>query len=110
MTAKRRSRRDDRQFIDPADFPVLRTFCRGYLHQDLLMDHGSAHAAARAFMRDAEPAERRRLAAEWAGLTQASRTVPALAHALRALGASWTPRTRAEARELDEALRPPARP
>ena len=105
MTAKRSSRRGDLSSIDPADYPVLSTFCRGYLHQDLLLDDGSGPAAARAFVRDAEPAERRRLAVEWARLTQRAVTVRALAHALRALGASWTPRTRAEARELDDALR-----
>jgi hypothetical protein len=105
MNAKRPLRRDHRRSIDPADYPVLRTLCRGYLHQDLLLNHGSASAAARAFMHDAGLDERRQLAAEWARLTQTTRTVRALAHALRALGASWTPRTRAEARELDDALR-----
>lgn len=50
--------------IDVAHFPHLREFARGYLHQDMVAEHGSPIAAARAYVADLTPADRKQLSAE----------------------------------------------
>ena len=52
----------------PADFPALRTFFRGYFHQDMKDEYGSAEEAAREFCSDADVEERASVAGEWAKL------------------------------------------
>jgi hypothetical protein len=46
-------------------YPALRAFCRGYLHQDVLDEHGSATAAIAAFRAESSAAEQRALEADW---------------------------------------------
>jgi len=48
-----------------ADFPALRSFLRGYLHQDMKDEYGSPEEAAREFCSDASGEERAAVAAEW---------------------------------------------
>ncbi len=48
-----------------ADYPALRTFLRGYFHQDMKDEYGSAEEAAREFCADAAPDERVAVAREW---------------------------------------------
>jgi hypothetical protein len=48
-----------------ADFPALRSFLRGYFHQDMQDEYGSAEQAARQFCADAGPEERAAVAREW---------------------------------------------
>ena len=75
MTADRRRLKPPSLSAD--DVPALAEFARAYLHQDVLVEHGSAVEAVRAFCRDASMRETRALvvdlahvitkAAEWQG-------------------------------------------
>ena len=51
--------------IRRADFPSLRDFLRGYLHQDMQDQYGSVENAAKQFSRDADAEQRRAAAKEW---------------------------------------------
>jgi hypothetical protein len=55
--------------IRRADFPVLREFLRGYLHQDMQEEYGSVEDAAKRFSRDADAEQRQAAAEEWRRLT-----------------------------------------
>jgi hypothetical protein len=85
----------------PAEaFPALREFCRGYLHEDLAAEHGTAAAAVAAFLADASPADGEVLRAEWR-LFAASidgHTLAEVRAMLDLLGARWLPARR---RDLD---------
>jgi hypothetical protein len=48
-----------------ADYPALRSFLRGYFHQDMKDEYGSAEEAVREFCADAAPDERAAVAREW---------------------------------------------
>jgi len=83
----------------PAAFPALRAFCRGYLHEDFLEEHGSPEGAMRAFLAVASPVERKRLAREWRAFSGQARraALPALRRSVSdELGAAWSPKSRAE--------------
>jgi hypothetical protein len=91
MTADRRR---SRPALNVDDVPALAGFARAYLHQDVLVEYGSAVAAVRAFCRDASMREATALvadlahvitkAAEWQGDN--------LARWFRDdLGAAWSP-------------------
>lgn len=78
-----------------SSFPVLRQFFSGYLHQDFSDEYGSAIGAAKAFLQDANAADRKLLKTEWetwrTGLKDLS--APGLATELRKLGAAWVPQS-----------------
>jgi len=75
------------------DFPALREFFSGYLHQDFQDEYGSAAGAAKAFRDDASETEIEAVRCEWkawrAGLGKAS--TGKIARAARKLGAAWQP-------------------
>ena len=78
--------------FDPAQFPRLREFARGYLHQDLIPEYGSAFEATRAYLRDLAAADQKEAAAEafrFRGLAQ-HWSNQAANQAIAALGGSWT--------------------
>ncbi len=52
--------------MDAAHFPALRSFLRGYFHQDMKDEYGSPEEAVREFCEDADGKERSALAKEWA--------------------------------------------
>ncbi len=61
MTADR-----DPQTSQPGiDLPNLRSFFRGYFHQDMKDEYGSPEEAVREFCADASPQERAAVAREW---------------------------------------------
>lgn len=77
--------------IDPSDFPHLAEFARGYLHQDLIPEHGSATKAAKAYLHDLSPSNRKKAADEafrFRGLVQNWMSSEANA-AISKLGGSW---------------------
>jgi len=109
MTTRRRSEggktgKDERK-VKPEDFPALAQFFGGYLHQDFLLDHESAPAAARSFRADASPEEARAVDDELDRLLAMTErwTVTQIRRFLKALGAAWLPSSRADL----EALRAP---
>lgn len=51
--------------ISAADFPALRSFLRGYFHQDMKDEYGSPEEAVREFCEDASAEERAAVAREW---------------------------------------------
>ena len=56
--------------ISAADFPALREFLRGYFHQDMVDEYGSAEDAVRLFWKDADPGQRKAVAEEWVRLME----------------------------------------
>jgi hypothetical protein len=57
----------DKEAAFPAsDFSDLRSFLRGYLHQDMREEYGSPEAAAHEFCSDASGEERAAVAGQWA--------------------------------------------
>ncbi|HUR02340.1 MAG TPA: contact-dependent growth inhibition system immunity protein [Nonomuraea sp.] len=88
--------------VKPEDFPALAQFLGGYLHQDFLLDHASAPAAARSFRADASPEEARAVDAELDRLLALTErwTVTQIRRFLKSLGAAWLPSTRAELEAL----------
>jgi hypothetical protein len=74
--------------ISAAEFPALRDFLRGYFHEDLLDEYGSAEAAVRQFCKDADAQQRKAVADEWTRLRE---RVPrgAMNAAIRKLGSSY---------------------
>ena len=51
--------------ISAADFPALRSFLRGYFHQDMKDEYGSPEEAVREFCEDASAQERAAVAENW---------------------------------------------
>ena len=100
----RKSGKDDRK-VRPEDFPALAQFFSGYLHQDFLLDHGSAPAAARSFRADASPDEARAVDDELDRLLILTErwTVTQIRRFLKSLGAAWLPSSRADLEALRSA-------
>jgi hypothetical protein len=51
--------------ITAADFPALRTFLRGYFHQDMKDEYDTPEEAVREFCADAGTEERNAVAKQW---------------------------------------------
>ncbi len=54
--------------IAAGDFPAVRDFLRGYLHQDFEDEYGTIEDATKAFCKDANAQEIRELTKEWGAL------------------------------------------
>jgi hypothetical protein len=82
--------------VTPSAFPELRRVFGGYLHEDVLAEHGSAEAALRAFRADASPAELRRFRKDITRfLAQtASLDLDELRRVLYGLSCRWVPPSR----------------
>ena len=59
-----------------AEFPALRSFLRGYFHQDMKEEYGSPTEAAREFLNDASADERAAVIEEWARFQNAMKGQP----------------------------------
>jgi hypothetical protein len=70
-------------------FPSIREFVRGYLHEDARVEYGSAEGAAKAWIEDAGAAARKKIKAEWAKFASANKTIESVNSALAKLGAKW---------------------
>jgi CdiI immunity protein len=71
------------------NFRALHTFLRGYFHEDVRDEYGSAPEAADQFCEDAESDERIPVAREWQKLVELTEGhAPALNAALKKLGAA----------------------
>ena len=94
-----------------AQFPALTAFLQGYLHEDFVSEHGTAVAAARAFVGDATPAERSALLHEWHAFLAATSawTIAEIAALLtRELGGAWAPSSRHDLDDVVAAIAGPA--
>ncbi len=90
------------------ELPALRDFARGYLHEDVLVEHGGALGAAADFSNDASADEVRALAADLAALLSAAGTWSSDAledYFTRTLRSAWRPRSLADLRALESAVR-----
>jgi hypothetical protein len=104
--------------ISAADFPALGTFLRGYFHQDMKDEYGSAREAVREFCGDASAEERAAVAEQWSRFADETKGWP-LEQINRILtgplGSSYA-MTNEEMQEMTAALSPdhprpkPARP
>lgn len=105
MEARRRS---PHARLTRASLPALAAFARGYLHQDLTLQYGTAAAALSAFCHDADVGERDDLAAD---LTRLAKRAQGWSHArlatffVRELGAAWAPATLDDLRALEREAR-----
>ena len=90
------------------DFPALREFLAGYLHQDFTAEHGTPEAAARAFRAVAAETQSNTVAAELSRFLDVTHAQPfELTRELftEILGSAWRPREAAALRHLLSALR-----
>lgn len=85
------------------EFPVLKEFFSGYLHEDFNDEYGSAVSAARAFRGDASPEESAQACQEWSKLRKilSGRPIPELQASLEKLGGAWRPLDLAAFHSLD---------
>jgi len=97
---------DKKREASGPEFPGLREFCSGYLHQDFRDEYGSAAGAAKAFRKDSSEAQIKAVQNEWkswrAGLKNSS--ADEVAKALRQLGSSWQPHNSNDMDLLEEAI------
>ncbi len=100
--------------VDPADYPGLREFFSGYLHEDFRDEYGSAAGAARAFCGDASAEEASQARQEWAKLRRllTGQSIPDLHTGLQKLGGAWQPLDLEELKTVDAifATKPQDRP
>jgi hypothetical protein len=92
--------------FDAANFPGLRQFFSGYLHEDFIDEYGSVTGAARAFFGDASLEETARARTEWTKLTAIldGQPISEMQTALQKLGGAWRPETFEELQFLDAAF------
>jgi CdiI immunity protein len=85
------------------EFPVLKEFFSGYLHEDFSDEYGSAASAARAFRGDASPEESAQARQEWTKLRKilTDRSIVEVQAALQKLGGAWRPQDLDEFHSLD---------
>ena len=79
-----------------SDFPELQRVFSGYLHEDFVETHGTAASALRAFLDDANPAERRRFVREVKRFLEKTAGLDddALSALVARLGSRWAPPSR----------------
>lgn len=75
--------------ITTQNFPALHTFLRGYFHEDVADEYGTAPEAADQFCEDAESDERVPVAQQWQKVVELTAgEAPALNAALKTLGSA----------------------
>ena len=89
--------------VDLSRFPELRRVFEGYLHEDFLVEHGSAAAAVKAFDADASAVERRMFRDEARRFLAATSALEfsQVQRIVTRLGSRWIPDSRAD---LENAL------
>jgi hypothetical protein len=81
---------------DVSDYPELQRVFSGYLHEDFIAVHATPAAALHAFLRDANPSERRRFVREVKRLLDRTTELDdeTLAAFVARLGSRWAPPSR----------------
>lgn len=74
------------------EFPLLTEFMRGYLHEDVVPEHGNALGAATAYLADTSEQDRKKLAKEAATFRARFplRDTRELNQVLRKMGSMWS--------------------
>ena len=95
--------------FEASNYPGLREFFSGYLHEDFIDEYGSAAGAARAFCGDASGEEATQAGAEWTKLRSVLKGKPIseVQQALQKLGGSWKPEEAEELSGLDRVFKSP---
>jgi hypothetical protein len=95
-----------------ADFPRLTEFVRGYLHQDMNLDSGTATNAAVKYLQDLRPDERLQVAEEALRLHQIAQgwTIEEINNELVLLGSDWLASSPSEFLRLLKTLQGTAEP
>lgn len=90
----------------PDNWPALRQFVRGYLHEDWKQEHGTFERVVRQFCSDAGEEERRRVLAEWLQFIAANKDLSAetIGRQLREMGSAWQPAGLSDITQVTEAL------
>jgi hypothetical protein len=102
-----REKKEKAVSFDAIDFPVLKEFFAGYLHEDFSDEYGSAASAARAFRGDASAEESAQARQEWARLRKilTGRSISEVQNSLQKLGGAWRPQDLDEFHSLDAVFR-----
>jgi len=109
MKAKKTAPKPPAGAISAADYPALRQFLRGYLHEDWREEYDSAADAARQFAEDADAGERQQLALEWQRFREHTKnwSLAAINQVLSGtLGGSWRVTDPSELDAVSLVLRP----
>jgi hypothetical protein len=98
-----RQKREKAVSFDASEFPVLKEFFSGYLHEDFNDEYGSAARAARAFRGDASSEESAQAHLEWVKLRKilTGRPITEIQTSLQKLGGAWRPQDLDEFHSLD---------
>jgi hypothetical protein len=98
-----RQKKEKAAEFDANEFPALKEFFSGYLHEDFNDEYGSAASAARVFRGDASPEESAQAGHEWARLRKilAGRSISEVQTSLQKLGGAWRPQDLDEFHSLD---------
>jgi hypothetical protein len=98
-----RQKKEKTAEFDANEFPALKEFFSGYLHEDFNDEYGSAASAARAFRGDASPEESAQACQEWAKLRKllTGRPMAEIQTSLEKLGGAWRPQDLDEFHSLD---------
>jgi len=93
--------------IDARQYAALSRFLRGYLHQDVAVEYGSAPAAAQQFRKDADERETAIVHSELERLLAETSTLPIadLNRELQQLGSAWHFRSRKEVEQILNGLK-----
>jgi hypothetical protein len=98
-----RQKKETTARFDANEFPALKEFFSGYLHEDFNDEYGSAASAARAFRGDASAEESAQASHEWAKLRKilTGRSILEVQTSLQKLGGAWQPQDLNEFHSLD---------
>jgi hypothetical protein len=98
-----RQKKENAAAFNANEFPALKEFFSGYLHEDFNDEYGSARGAARAFRGDASPEELAQARQEWAKLGKilTGRPIEEVHASLQKLGGAWRPQDIDEFHSLD---------
>jgi CdiI immunity protein len=88
------------------EFPALRSFLRGYLHEDWKQEYESVEQAAHDFWEDADRDERNQVRTEWLTFLESVKGQPLdqISRRILALGSAWRPLSEGDLDAITHAL------
>jgi len=88
------------------EFSALRSFLRGYLHEDWKQEYDSVEQAARDFWDDADAGERHQVRAQWLAFTKSinGQSLDSISRRLHDLGSAWQPASESDLDAITRAL------